>query len=182
MMNVYNYDYLSSGFDFLDLFDNAIIENGTIVVVSTANGTNVNLRNSSAIEQLVKSQYNFCLMSDVTTTAKWELVPGSDIPKMDVKVLSIGNASDAATIFRLAKTCRENINFYRYLYRCRFDTYDATVLSIATHIYQSPAGFRDFPKSTFIHQLNSVIEGKPYLSFDDRTGALTNYNGVNSIG
>lgn len=178
-MTTIHYSYQTSGYDFLKLFDHNTIESSTVVLVSSNEQTQL-FDNNGYVSRLLKTNYNYAVMSDTQTAQKWFLIPGTQIPKLDTKVFVINDVLSAQHVFQLAKLCRDNIEFYRKLYRYNFDSYDNNTLSIANHIYNSPSGFFDFPCG-LAKRLKSPDATMSDYGYNSTTKALINYSKVTSI-
>ena len=174
------FDYQTSKFDFLDLFQEVDVSPGTVVCVSVGNAQRVHIRNPAAIQTLFEVEYNFALIRDVKRDAVWPLTQKNNIPKIDTKLFIINNVDDAKMIFALAKTCRDNIDFYQHLLSDQLDSFDNTVISIANHLFKSPYGFFDIPRNLIMPQ-SPIFDSAKDLAFNQDTGAIVSFAGVNAI-
>lgn len=178
-MNIINYDYTTSTYDLLSLFENHEIKPSTLVLVSGSQPT-MCFDNHNYLKQLAATDYNYAVMSDPQTGVDWQLTPNSTIPMLDTKVFLINNVASAQHVFQLAKLCRNNIDFYRKLYHYNFSNCDNITLSIANHIYNGTTGFFNYP-CKLIKRFKCPHESLLNYGYDPTTKALVNYSKVTSI-
>lgn len=179
-MNIIRFDYSSSGFDFLNLFEELTIKPGTLVYIVSDPLQKLRIRNEVSIAGLLACDYNFAYMRDYKTGSPWIFDTSASIPVIDTKLFVINNVESAAAIFALAKSCRTNFSFYQKLFGVEVEPYDNITLSFASHILNSPHGFFDIPAESLVHQPTPMDDAADF-GYDHATNALINFSGVNTI-
>ncbi len=172
------YTYGATPYDFLDIFEIEDIPSSFVLLVKSSPTVGNLYTRSSVLDQLLKTDYNYAIMSDLTTKQRWTYEGNHHIRVLDTKLFVINNILDAKNIFALAKSCRANVSFYEKLFQIKLAPYDNVMLTIANHLYGATSGFHEFPINSIEHQHPLFTATK---AFNNSASAIMNYNGVTAI-
>ncbi len=178
-MRVIEYDYATSGYDFLDVFNRNSIRESCVIAVSSNTPTKLVIRNLTAFEQLTNCEYNYAYLSSYATGQPWMFDHNAKVPIMDAKLFIVNNVDSARSIFFLAKNCRENFAFYQRLFKIDSPPVDNVALSIANSVFCDPTGFFNITEDMIQHVSGESVGAD--FKFNAETKALVKVLGVNSI-